>query len=62
MLIDLICHNKSQLDLLLYTRNFENEHLKHFFLVQNHLLNMCSRAVNLQMLLCSQKTGVKSLY
>ena len=29
------------------------------FWVQNHLLNLCSRVVNLQKLFCSQKTGVK---
>ena len=28
------------------------------FLVENHLLNLCSSAVNSQRLLCSQKAGV----
>ena len=29
------------------------------FWVQNHLLNLCSRAVNSQRLLCSQRAGVR---
>jgi hypothetical protein len=32
------------------------------FRVQNHLLNLCSSAVDLQRLLCSQKAGVKCSY
>ena len=32
------------------------------FEVQNHRLNLCSSAVNIQRLLCSQKADVKCLY
>ena len=32
------------------------------FWVQNHLLNLCTSAVNSQMLLCSQKAGVKAFW
>ena len=47
-------------DFFLYARNLYNEHFKlFFFLVQNHLLNICSRVVNSQRLFCSQKAGVK---
>ena len=49
MLIYWICQTKSESDLFLYTG----------FWVQNYILNLCSGAVNLQRLLCSQKAGVK---
>ena len=39
--------------LILHTRNLLNR-----FLSTNHLLNLCSRAVNSQRFFCSQKAGV----
>ena len=53
---DLVCHNKSESNLFLFTRNFKNECLKPVFKVQNHLFNLCSKAVNSQVI--SQNAGV----
>ena len=44
------------------TRNLSSECLKPFFLVQNHILNLCSRVVNSQRFFCSQKADVKWSY
>ena len=55
-------YTKYELDLFPCTINLKNERLKPFFLLQNHLLTMCTSAVNSQRLLCRQKADVKCLY
>ena len=60
-LINLIRHTKSESDLFCIPEIFKTNVLNRF-LVQNHLLNLCSGAVNSQRLLCSQKAGVKCSY
>ena len=57
MLINWIRHTKSESELFLYTRNLKNKRYTGF-LVQNHLLKLCSSAVNSQGLFCNQKVGV----
>ena len=52
MLINWICHTKSESYLFLYTSNHYYERFKSGFWGQNHLMNLCSIAVN------SQKDGI----
>ena len=61
MIINWICHTKSESDLFLYTRNFKRT-FKISFWLHNHHLNFCSSAMNSQKLLSSQKTGMKCSY
>ena len=41
---------------------FQYQYSFDIIILKNHLLNLCSRSVNSQRFLCSQKSGVKCLY
>ena len=55
MHINGICYTKSESDLFCIHEIFKSN-VKIVFKLHNHLWNLCSSAVNLQRLLCGQKT------